>query len=353
MVRSPIRTCVVVSSYFDQRATIPARQCRGGDGDSDGQWAEREPDHWIAPIQGTVAIRGTVAITFSQVASATPQTATVSVPVSYPAVQTAGDLNVVVVGWNDNTSRVQSVEDSAGNTYTLAVGPTVGTGLEQSIYYSANIVGGSNTVTVTFSQAAAYPDVRILEYKGVTALDVTAGASGSSATANSGAATTTVANELIFGANTVATLNGTAGSGFTSRIMTAPDGDLAEDKIVTAAGSNSATATLTGSGPWVMQMATFLAVIWSGGDGEQRHSRERNDGRWDGGDHHRNELCRRSDGDVRGRGGDQRCGGERDVNHGDGAGRSSRSRDGNGDQSGRAERESRDCIYVYRAASGV
>ena len=44
----------------------------------------------------------------------------------------------------------------------------------------ANIVGGSNTVTVTFSQAAAYPDVRILEYRGVTTLDVTAGASGSS-----------------------------------------------------------------------------------------------------------------------------------------------------------------------------
>ena len=38
-------------------------------------------------------------------------------------------------------------------------------------------------------------------------------------------------------------------SGFTSRIITVPDGDLAEDKIVTAAaGSNSATATLTGVG---------------------------------------------------------------------------------------------------------
>ena len=36
-----------------------------------------------------------------------------------------------------------------------------------------------------------------------------------------------------------------------------PDGDLAEDKVVTTAGSNSATATLTSSGPWVMQMVTF------------------------------------------------------------------------------------------------
>src|ERR1039458_755002 len=58
----------------------------------------------------------------------------------------------------------------------------------------------------------------------------------------------------------VATLTGAAGSGFTSRIITTPDSDLAEDKIVTTAGSNSATATLTGSGPWVMQMVTFSAV---------------------------------------------------------------------------------------------
>jgi hypothetical protein len=124
--------------------------------------------------------------------------------------------------------------------------------LRQSIYYAANIVGGSNTVTVTFSQAAAFPDVRILEYRGMTA-----GASGNSTAANSGAATTTSANELIFGANTVFTGNISAGSGFTTRIITSPDSDIAEDKVVTTTGSNSATATLTSSGPWVMQMVTF------------------------------------------------------------------------------------------------
>jgi Abnormal spindle-like microcephaly-assoc'd, ASPM-SPD-2-Hydin len=106
-------------------------------------------------------------------------------------------------------------------------------------------------------KAAAYPDVRILEYRGVTTLDVAAGASGNSTSANSGAATTKSPNELIFGANTVATGNAAAGSGFTSRIITSPDSDIAEDKIVTAAGSNSATATLTSAGPWVMQMVAF------------------------------------------------------------------------------------------------
>jgi hypothetical protein len=200
-----------------------------------------------------------VAISFSQVASSTPQTATATVTVAYPAAQTAGDLNVVVVGWNDTTTTVQSVKDSVGNTYNLAIGPTAAAGLSQSIYYAANITGGSNTVTVTFSQAAPFPDVRILEYRGVTALDAKVGATGNSTSASSGAATTTSANELIFGADMVATLTTAAGTGFTSRIITVPDGDIAEDKVVTTAGSNTATATLNAAGAWVMQMVTFSA----------------------------------------------------------------------------------------------
>ena len=198
-----------------------------------------------------------VIIAFGQVAAATPQSSTATVSVTFPRAQSAGDLNIVVVGWNDTTSSVQLVKDSAGNPYNLAVGPTSGTALQQSIYYAANIVGGSNTVTVTFNQAAAFPDVRILEYRGVTTLDAIAGASGNSTAANSGPATTTSANELIFGANTVFTGNAAAGTGFTARIITSPDLDIAEDKVVTMAGSNSALATLTSAGPWVMQMVTF------------------------------------------------------------------------------------------------
>ena len=148
----------------------------------------------------------TVSIGFVQVASATPQSPTASVKVSYPQGQTAGDLNLVAVGWNDTSATVQSVTDSLGNSYALAAGPVKGTALTQSIYYAKNILAGSNTVTVTFSQAAVFPDVRILEYKGLNTtapLDVTAGASGTSgnnAVVSSGAATTTSANELIFGA---------------------------------------------------------------------------------------------------------------------------------------------------------
>jgi hypothetical protein len=112
-------------------------------------------------------------------------------------------------------------------------------------------------VTVTFDQPAAYPDIRILEYSGVNTLDVTAGAAGNGTNADSGSATTKAGNELIFGAGTVFTAIGGPGSGFASRIITSPDGDIAEDETVNSTGSYNATASLKKSGNWIMQMATF------------------------------------------------------------------------------------------------
>jgi hypothetical protein len=203
-------------------------------------------------------------IAFVQAKAATPQSPVSTVSVTYPLSQTAGNLNVVAVGWNDSTSSVTAISDSRGNAYTLAVGPTTGTSLRQSIYYAKNILGGSNTVTVSFNQAAPFVDVRVLEYSGLSTsapLDVTAAASGSGSTASSGSATTSSASELIFGAAMTGGVIKSAGSGFTSRIIT-PDGDIGEDKLVSATGSYTATAPVTayaGSTTWVMQMATFKA----------------------------------------------------------------------------------------------
>ncbi len=208
-------------------------------------------------------------IQFVQVVSATPQSTTATVNVAYSTAQTAGDLNVVIVGWNDSTATVKSVTDSAGNTYTLAIGPTTGTALSESIYYAKNIVGSStNTVTVTFNQGAVLPDVRILEYSGVATsnpLDVSVGASGNSNIADSGFVTTTAANELIIGANTVNTGNIMAGAPFTIRTITSPNSDLAADQLVNVIGSYHSWAPLTVSGPWVMQTVTFLAAAGSPG----------------------------------------------------------------------------------------
>jgi hypothetical protein len=190
----------------------------------------------------------------------------VSVP--FTAAQSAGNLIVVVVGWNDVTHSVASITDSKGNIYSPAVGPTVnaaGGGLTQTIYYAKNIApaaAGSNTVTVTFDGTTYYPDVRILEYSGadsVTPVDVTAVGTGNSATSSTPAVTTTNPNDMLFAANVVFTLTAGPGTGFTQRTIT-PDGDIVQDRLVTATGSYSATAPLTSSGQWLMQMVAFRAA---------------------------------------------------------------------------------------------
>lgn len=206
-------------------------------------------------------------ITYVQGNYATPQTAQTSVPVTFTSAQTAGDLNVLVVGWNDTTATVSSVTDKSGNIYTLAVGPTVESGVAtQSIYYAKKIAAaaaGVNIVTVTFSTAATTPDIRVLEYKGAdpnSPVDVTAASTGTSTTTSSGAATTTNPVDLLFAADLVQTTTTGPGAGFTSRLLTSPDGDLAEDELVTTTGSYTATAPVIPSGAWIMQMVAFRAA---------------------------------------------------------------------------------------------
>jgi hypothetical protein len=203
-------------------------------------------------------------ITFIQVNSATPQSPQTTVTVPFTAPQTAGNLNVVVVGWNDSTAAVKTLADTKGNVYTLAVGPTVQTGVAtQSIYYAKNIAAAAangNSVTVTFTTAAIYPDIRAAEYSGldtVSPFDVSVGTSGSGTTSSSGPVTTVNANDLLIAANLVQTGTNGAGSGFTSRVITAQDADILEDQIVTIAGSYTATAPISPSAQWIMQIVAF------------------------------------------------------------------------------------------------
>ena len=59
------------------------------------------------------------------------------------------------------------------------------------------------------------------------------------------------------GAGTTADSVQAAGAEYLSRIITSPDGDIAEDQTVTTTGNYTATATNSGADGWVMQMATF------------------------------------------------------------------------------------------------
>jgi glucose/arabinose dehydrogenase/PKD repeat protein len=201
---------------------------------------------------------------FVQVNASTPQSPQSSVTTTYNQAQSSGNLNVVAVGWNEAVGNVVSVSDSAGHVYQPAVATHRGTGLSQAIWYAKSITGsgaGANRVTVTFDKAVAYADIRIMEYSGLdqtSPLDVSSSSAGTSSQATSGSATTRFARELIIGAGMTTGGYTSAGTGFTTRIITNPDADIIEDRNVTATGSYSATATQTAI--WVMQMVTFKAA---------------------------------------------------------------------------------------------
>src|SRR4029077_11367812 len=120
----------------------------------------------------------------------------------------------------------------------------------------------ANTVTVTFSAAVAYPDVRILEYGGVcpgTPLCISFGGSGIGTVLDSGTLSTSSANELLVSADDVRHAIASAGSNYTQRLYTS-DGDDAEDQVVMSAGNYNATAIQDDSGEWVMQLVAFRAA---------------------------------------------------------------------------------------------
>jgi hypothetical protein len=196
--------------------------------------------------------------TFVQAAYATPQTSETVVAATFADPETAGDANIVAIGWNDVSASIASVVDDAGNVYHPAVATARGNGLSQAIYYAGN-VAAATTVTVTFDQPAVFVDLRVAEYGGLRTsapFDVGTSASGTGTNAVTSNVTTSTANELLFAAGMTSATFSAPGAGFTSRLITSPDGDLLEDALAASAGSHSAAATLS-SGTWLLQLAAF------------------------------------------------------------------------------------------------
>ena len=202
--------------------------------------------------------------TFVQQSYATPQTPQIQVSAIYSGAQTAGDTNILAIGWNDMTASIVSVVDSAGNVYQQALPTYRGSGMSQAIYFAANIAAspaGANEVSVSFDQAAVFVDLRVAEYARIrhtSPFDGGTSANGSGSNASTGSVSVPAASELLFAAGmTGAVFNG-PGPGYVNRVITVPDGDIVEDAIATSAGSASATAPLSG-GTWLLQLAAFRA----------------------------------------------------------------------------------------------
>ena len=174
---------------------------------------------------------------------------------------TAGNLIVAYVAWS-NTGTV-SLSDTRGNAYT-PVAPATSWGStnqwRSQVFYARNIAGGANTVTATFGTSiTSFGKLFIHEYSGLNRtapLDASAVSIGTTSAMNSGSSTTTNADDLIFGAGSSSSSVTAPGTGFTSRLNA--NGTRTEDRNVTSAGPQSATATQNGN-RWVMHMVAFKA----------------------------------------------------------------------------------------------
>ena len=175
---------------------------------------------------------------------------------NFGASVAAGNLIVVVVAWGTTTSTINSVADTAGNTYTLIDSGSDGTSGTMSTYYAKNVLGGAAFhVTVTWSADPGFGYLAAHEASGldtVAPLDqhvigpAQSFVGAGTFTPTSTAKTTTAGGEYIFGATFDDQGNGsanqtiTAGSGYTLRAS--PDAWAAtESQVQSSAGSIAAT----------------------------------------------------------------------------------------------------------------
>ena len=218
-------------------------------------------------VTGTanVTVTASVAVTYVQGAGLTSDSSTSSIARAFAASNAAGNLIVAAVSWGSNASVTCS--DSQGNNYVVAT-TQYDSGNNQSlaICFAANVKGGANTVTATFTGTAAYRRFLIHEYQGIAAVnpvDVVAKNVANGTTASnaitSTSAVTTASGDLIFGAvmDDAGVTTITAGTGFTQRQFVNNKDLATEDRVQISAGSIAATHTFGAAHHYLAQMVAF------------------------------------------------------------------------------------------------
>ena len=193
-----------------------------------------------------------------------------SIGATFPGVQTKCNWIVLAIGWHDVSAAILNVTDSAGDTFKLLIGRSaaISVGTSQALYYASAIKPtAANTVTVTFEPTAGMataPNLRAVEYAGITAVDYFNYGSGVTSLAGPSTPTAPEVNltmypELVFGSGIWDGTLTKAGSGFTLRNALGGDA-IIEDAFTQAAGTFGPTATFTvpaGGGEYILQVASF------------------------------------------------------------------------------------------------
>lgn len=180
---------------------------------------------------------------------------------SFNANVASGDaITIHMVGRNAGVT-VSSVADTLGNTFVKDIATTDSSNLDREIWHVCrSAAGGGDTVTATWS-ASQGGFLEIHEYAGIIAnpcVDGSAvGATGTSTALDSGALTTTNANDLLFAGGRMAPpVSLSAGANFTQRDNVA-NAVMTEDQIVGATGAYHGTFTGASSSTWVANLVAL------------------------------------------------------------------------------------------------
>jgi hypothetical protein len=196
-----------------------------------------------------------------------------SLAVTTPSLATQNNRLVVEVGvWGSTSATVNTVTDSAGDTFTKFTSFTASDHTQVSVWTAVVATGGSKpTITATVT-ASADVGMAAVEYSGLStaagaaAVDQQATATGTTTSAQSvkSAATSQVTadGELAVGfyADSGFGSSLVADPGYTSRVNLSPNGNmdmLVEDVAVSTGAMPAASVTTGASTVWLMATLVF------------------------------------------------------------------------------------------------
>jgi hypothetical protein len=177
------------------------------------------------------------------------------------AAQTAGNTNVVLFTCFDGGGGgISSVADTAGNTYTQAIGGS-SSGTFFYIYYSIGIAAhaAGNIVTVTRTvSTGTFCSIVVSEYTDITAFDAVCALSFGTGTAVASAnVTTTATNDILVGCVNFNGAYSSMGAGWNTEVVSSPSNITIADQVGVSIGTYSVTGTLSISKFWMAAVAGF------------------------------------------------------------------------------------------------
>ncbi|HEY4109632.1 T9SS type A sorting domain-containing protein [Puia sp.] len=188
-----------------------------------------------------------------------------AIGVTFTNTSTAGDLIIVQITWDKQNRTVQSLTDSKGNLYhQIGTETSWGGSYRSALYYAYNISADASKITVTANldhKTQNLLEIYVSEYSNILStsdpLDQVKTTFGSGTAINTGNVTTTSPNELLYSIAIGESVHITAGAGF--NVRSTDQDNVVEDLTGVAAGLRS--ASFTGGGNWIAQVASFKAVV--------------------------------------------------------------------------------------------